>query len=285
MPTVPAMPCGKKWRLPLRGAVYLATVAYLSGLVSFNLVLADPPGEPSLVRSTPIRVSDPNAFLPPPPSGNASPAPSAPASSIPTSTNPFLPNAAGTATPSNVKPAAAWNSIPPQRDSIGELENGSVSNGASLRKAEQQPLELKGPGTTEDPRVKAPRSPWAATMSMTLSLALVVCMFLIAVLVLSKSQPKQFQKLPNEVIEVLGRSTMGPRQQLYVLRFGSKLILVSQQPGETQALGEITDHEESARLAGLCEANRPESISNSFKEVFRQVVTSSKQPLPKPART
>ena len=94
------------------------------------------------------------------------------------------------------------------------------------------------------------------------------------------------QCLPNEVIEVLGRSTMGPRQQLYVLRFGSKLILVSQQPGETQALGEITDQEEAARLAGLCEANRPESISNSFKEVFRQVVTSStKQPLPKPSRS
>ena len=254
MPRVLAMTLAKQWRLLLRAAAYLASAAYLlSCLAPFNMDCADPPGEPSLVRNSPLRVSDPNPSLPP---------------------------------SSNVQPVAAWNSIPPRRDSGNDPANGSVTTGAVLRKSEQQPLELKGPGTTEDPRVKAPRSPWAATLSMTLSLTLVVCLFLIAALMLRKSQPKQFQKLPNEVIEVLGRSTMGPRQQLFVLRFGSKLILVSQQPGETQALGEITNQEEAARLAGLCEANRPESISNSFKEVFRQVVSSSsKQPLPKPSRT
>jgi flagellar biogenesis protein FliO len=253
MPPVLAMSLAKQWRLLLRVAAYLATAAHLLCLAPFNVVCADPPGEPSLVRSSPLRVSDPNASLP---------------------------------SSSNVQPAAAWNSIPPRRDSGTDPAIGSVTTGAAARKSGEQPLVLKGPGTTEDPRVKAPRSPWAATLSMTLSLALVVCLFLIAALMLRKSQPKQFQKLPNEVIEVLGRSTMGPRQQLYVLRFGSKLILVSQQPGETQALGEITDQEEAARLAGLCEANRPESISNSFKEVFRQVVTSStKQPLPKPSRS
>jgi len=296
-----AIPCAKKWRLPLRIEACLATAALLMGFGSFGTVCADPPGEPSLVRNSPVRVNDPNAFLPPSPSGNASPsltiptssnsapsnsAPSNSAPTYPNSTNPFVPNTAGNAAQSNVQPAAAWNSIPPRRDSGIDPSIRSVTTAAASRKSEQQPLELKGPGATEDPRVQAPRSPWAATLSMTLSLTVVVCLFLIAVFMLRKSQPKQFQKLPNEVIEVLGRSTMGPRQQLYVLRFGSKLILVSQQPGETQALGEITDQEESARLAGLCEANRPESISNSFKEVFRQVVTSSpKQPLSKPSRT
>ena len=188
MPRVLAMTLAKQWRLLLRAAAYLASAAYLlSCLAPFNMVCADPPGEPSLVRNSPLRVSDPNPSLPP---------------------------------SSNVQPVAAWNSIPPRRDSGNDPANGSVTTGAVLRKSEQQPLELKGPGTTEDPRVKAPRSPWAATLSMTLSLTLVVCLFLIAALMLRKSQPKQFQKLPNEVIEVLGRSTMGPRQQLFVLRFG-----------------------------------------------------------------
>ncbi len=121
-------------------------------------------------------------------------------------------------------------------------------------------------------KVDAPRSPWAATFSMLISLFLVVVLFMGVTLMIRKSQPKQFQKLPHEVIEVLGRTTMGPRQQLVVLRFGSKLILVSQQPGETQSLGEITDVAETHRLAGLCESQRPESITNSFRDVLRNVV-------------
>ncbi|MBM3963783.1 MAG: flagellar biosynthetic protein FliO [Planctomycetes bacterium] len=252
IPPVLAMHCTSTWKLLLRIATWSVSATYLLNIASSSMVYGDPPGEPSLVRTSPMRVSDPNA-LPPPP---------------------------------QVQPAASWNSIPPRLESGTKTSSGSLPNASAVKTPEQQPLELKGPGTTEDPRAKAPRSPWAATLSMALSLILVVCLFLFAVVMLRKSQPKQFQKLPNEVIEVLGRSTMGPRQQLYVLRFGSKLILVSQQPGETQALGEITDQEESARLAGLCEAHRPESISNSFREVFRQVVTSSsKQQLPKTSRT
>jgi flagellar biogenesis protein FliO len=91
-------------------------------------------------------------------------------------------------------------------------------------------------------------------------------------IVLRKSQPKQFQKLPKDVVEVLGRTPIAPRQNLVVVRFGSKLILVSQQPGETRTLSEIHDANETGRLIGMCESSRPESISNSFREVLQQVV-------------
>jgi flagellar protein FliO/FliZ len=107
---------------------------------------------------------------------------------------------------------------------------------------------------------------------MLVSLGMVVSLFLIAALMIRKSQPKQYQKLPKEVVEVLGRSPLGPRQNLVLLRFGSKLILVSQQPGETQSLGEIADAGEAARLVGLCEVQRPESVTGSFRDILRQVV-------------
>ncbi len=88
--------------------------------------------------------------------------------------------------------------------------------------------------------------------------------------IVKKSQPHSFVKLPGDVVQVMGRTPMAPRQQMYVVRFGSKLLLISHQPGQTQTLGEITDADEVQRLAGLCEANQPGSISNSFREVLKQ---------------
>jgi len=135
-----------------------------------------------------------------------------------------------------------------------------------------EPIPIKSSSDLQSSRIAPPRSPWSSTLSTAASLLVVVFLFLGAVLVLRKSQPKQFQKLPKDVVEVLGRTPIAPRQNLVVVRFGSKLILVSQQPGETRTLGEIQDANEAGRLIGMCESSRPESISSSFREVLQQVV-------------
>lgn len=137
-----------------------------------------------------------------------------------------------------------------------------------------EPIPIKSSSEIQSNRIATPRSPWASTISTVVSLLVVVFLFLGATLLVRKSQPKQFQKLPKEVVEVLGRTAIAPRQNLVVVRFGSKLILVSQQPGETRSISEIQDANEAGRLMGLCESNRPESISNSFREVLQQVVQS-----------
>ena len=100
-----------------------------------------------------------------------------------------------------------------------------------------------------------------------------------------KSQPVNFAKLPSEVVQVMGRTAMAPRQQVYVVRFGSKMLLVSHQPGQTQTLGEITDLDEVQRLAGLCEANQPSSISHSFRDVLKQVASGQKDREPRSRRS
>ena len=56
--------------------------------------------------------------------------------------------------------------------------------------------------------------------------------------------------LPSHVVEVLGRTVLAPRQQLYVVRFGPKLLLISHQLGQTQTLSEIDNPDEVDRLAG-----------------------------------
>jgi flagellar biogenesis protein FliO len=141
----------------------------------------------------------------------------------------------------------------------------------SASKLADEPIPMRGASDLPVHRISAPRSPWSATLSTIFSLMVVVFLFLIAALVVRKSQPKQFQKLPKDVLDVLGRTSIAPRQSLILMRFGSKLILVSQQPGETRTICEIQEASEVARLAGLCESSKPESITSSFREVMRQV--------------
>ena len=139
-------------------------------------------------------------------------------------------------------------------------------------------LELRPSTKGASGDLDKPSSSWSAALSMFFSLAVVLSFFLLVAWLVKKSQPNSFLKLPGEVVQVLGRTPMAPRQQMYVLRFGNKLLLVSHQPGQTQTLGEITDSDEVLRLAGLCEANHPGSISNSFRDVLKQVTSGKLEP-------
>ncbi|MFY7874014.1 MAG: flagellar biosynthetic protein FliO [Pirellula sp.] len=136
-----------------------------------------------------------------------------------------------------------------------------------------EPIELKPSSKEALNSISKPKSSWATALSMMFSLAIVLCLFFIIAWLFRRTQPNSMAKLPSEVVQVMGRTAMAPRQQVYVLRFGSKMLLVSHQPGQTQTLGEITDPEEVQRLAGLCEANQPNSISHSFRDVLRQVAS------------
>ncbi len=176
-------------------------------------------------------------------------------------------------TKSAVQPAS-WTSDSPI------LPPKSIATGAN-RSSTRAPLELKPSSKDKGQSLERPTSTWAATLSMFFSLAVVLCFFLLVAWLIKKAQPTSFLRLPNDVVQVMGRTPMAPRQQMYVVRFGSKLLLISHQPGQTQTLGEITDADEVQRLAGLCEANQPGSISNSFRDVLKQVALGKTEADPK----
>jgi len=137
----------------------------------------------------------------------------------------------------------------------------------------REAIELKPSSKETSNSISKPKSSWATALSMMFSLAIVLCLFFIIAWLFRRTQPNTFAKLPSEVVQIMGRTAMAPRQQVYVVRFGSKMLLVSHQPGQTQTLGEITDVEEVQRLAGLCEANQPNSITHSFRDALRQVTS------------
>lgn len=160
-------------------------------------------------------------------------------------------------------------------------ETTSATARGSDKPKQRIPLELKSSSKEATASLDKPAGSWGTALSMVFSLVIVLSAFLLLAWFIKKSQPGSFLKLPGQVVQVLGRTPMAPRQQMYVVRFGSKMLLISHQPGQTQTLGEITDLNEVERLAGLCEANQPNSISHSFRDVLRQV--TSGRPERKPA--
>jgi hypothetical protein len=77
-------------------------------------------------------------------------------------------------------------------------------------------------------------------------------------------------RLPEEVIESLGRAPLIGRQQMQLIRLGRKLILLNVTPHGAEALAEVTDPAEVDRLTGLCQQQRRGSISDSFRQVLSQ---------------
>ncbi len=107
---------------------------------------------------------------------------------------------------------------------------------------------------------------------MIASLSVVIGVFLVLTYLFRKSTHTQKGvALPKEVVQVLGRCTLAPRQQLYLLRFGHRLVLVTHQLGQTETISEIDDPIEVDRIAGLCEQSAKGSVSESFRQVLEQV--------------
>jgi flagellar biogenesis protein FliO len=109
-------------------------------------------------------------------------------------------------------------------------------------------------------------------LSMVFSLLIVLGLFFGMVWLYRKSSNNPSQAVPKQVVQILGRTPMAARQHLVLVRFGSKLLLVSLAQGETRTLGEITDPLEVDQLAGLCESSSPNSLSNSFRNILSQGV-------------
>lgn len=164
---------------------------------------------------------------------------------------------------------ASYNDVPASTSFSGQITNSRA------------PLELRPSSKEKEGSLVRPKSSWGTAVSMFLSLAVVLSFFLLVAWLVKKSQPQSFLKLPRELVQVMGRTPMAPRQQMYVVRFGSKLLLISHQPGQTQTLGEITDADEVQRLSGLCEANHPGSISASFRDVLKQVAMGKTEAEPR----
>jgi len=172
--------------------------------------------------------------------------------------------------------ASNVRSVPNYAQTTQQVSSSSAEANANQSGKSRSGIPLKPPSKdVQDLAPSRSNSSWTSIVSMVFSLILVIGIFLGLSWIFRKTSPSAGSMLPKEVVEIIGRTPMANRQQLYVIRFGRKLVLVSQQVGQTEVLSEIDDRTEVDHLLGLCEQNNSRNISTSFRNVLQQVATST----------
>lgn len=191
---------------------------------------------------------------------------------------PALPNNSGPATahPSN----AAWVTSPTATNQASQPHVAQASYSAPVASsdptqavptiAKRTPLNAKKVDTSLSEGNKAGSNTLQMLFSVGSSLLIVLGLFLGVAWCYRKTLNTSLGGIPKQVVSVLGRTAIAPRQQLILVRFGSKLVLVSMNQGETRAISEITDPIEVDQLAGSCESHQPHSLTNSFRSILNQ---------------
>lgn len=151
------------------------------------------------------------------------------------------------------------------------------SDGPTLDPPKRTGLKLEPPSSTRITNPRDATKDWAKPELMTtfVSLALVLAAFFVLVWFMKRSKPGSSQMLPSDAVEVLGRKVMSGKQQLNLVRFGNKLLLVSVTQSTTETLGEITDQAEVERILAMCSTSRNGSISDTFRQVLSQLGTEN----------
>jgi flagellar biogenesis protein FliO len=135
----------------------------------------------------------------------------------------------------------------------------------------ENPIPLRPPSkslpngaATLAPSASGPRM----LISVVGSLGAVLGLFFVLAWAMRRGASGSPALLPKEALEVLGRAPLAGRQQVYLVRLGNKLLLVSVSQAGVETLSEVTEPDEVQRLAGLCLQRQ----TNSAVLMFRQAL-------------
>lgn len=102
-------------------------------------------------------------------------------------------------------------------------------------------------------------------------LAIAVGLLLSTVWLIRSCSPKSSRLLPRDVVEVLGRMSLGGKQTGQLVRVGSKLVLVAITPDGAETLTEITDPDEVARLVAACDSKSGRGSTADFDRLLHEM--------------
>ena len=108
--------------------------------------------------------------------------------------------------------------------------------------------------------------------------AIVVGLLLALTWVVRKCAPKAARPLPREVVEVLGRASLGGKQTTQLIRVGPKLVLVAITPEGVETLTEVTEPGEVARIVAACESSAGKGSAASFDQLLEQLSNEPSEP-------
>ena len=152
-------------------------------------------------------------------------------------------------------------------------EDGTSSTQPSLATLPIQQPSLNRQSRSDD---LAERSTSSTTQAMTTifgALAIVLGIFFLVVWLTRSANQRRWSPLPNEAVQLLGRTPLAGRQWMQLIRVGNKLVMVSVNGNQVDTITEITDPEEVEQLVSLCHKNQ----ASHFRQTFQQVLDQHRQ--------
>jgi flagellar biogenesis protein FliO len=186
----------------------------------------------------------------------------------------------------NIVLAAAGEPVAPAAKDGAPAQRTAPRNSAPLPISHTEKPKPLASAASSDTSGKSSMFPRGLDSLLTVlgSLGIVLGLFVVVAWCLRKSVPKSGRSLPVEVMEVLGRAPLSGRQQVHLIRFGGKLVLVTATPNGVDAISEITDPQEVDRIAGYCEEAGGRA---SFRGILDRLETwnEADEPARRPNRT
>jgi flagellar biogenesis protein FliO len=162
--------------------------------------------------------------------------------------------------------------VPPR--SVGENPRGNPADSENPRNVDPSQF-ASGPGqqtATTAPRTVTPlkrssglpsgndagsasKDAGSSSAGAFLTALVVVLLFVLGLAKLFlKRSPYSISGLPTDAVDVLGRRAVDPRNSVYMIKVGGRLILMGSSPNGLSSLAEITDPIEVASLTNVCAA-------------------------------
>ncbi len=129
-----------------------------------------------------------------------------------------------------------------------------------LENSKRTPIPLTRDPQSDSSKDGRSKSNQLAFSTLLTALSVVVLLLLGLAKLFSKRNPFAAPGIPREAIDVLGRRTVDPRSSIYVVRVGTKVLLLGSSTNGLTTLSEVTDPIEVATITNLCrgqEADQP----------------------------
>jgi flagellar biogenesis protein FliO len=165
--------------------------------------------------------------------------------------------------------SAYQNTVPHQPDAVRPISHQEVAPAAFQSSGGEKPLLLpnRPDDSSTDKFSSGPRAA-GAIISVIASLAVVLGLFFIVAWLMRRNLPSSARRLPTDVVETLGRAPLVGRQQLHVLRFANRLLLVCVSPTGAQTLADISDPAEIERVAELCRQSSAIGAGKALRQIL-----------------
>jgi flagellar biogenesis protein FliO len=135
------------------------------------------------------------------------------------------------------------------------------------RSISRQSQQITLPGQTTKTQTAQTGSVWRTIGALLVVLAL----FLLGAKLWRQHIPVANIGLPTEAIEILGRKPIEPRLSVYLIRCGSRILVVGSSADGMQTLAEVTDPVEVDYLAGICRRSDQENgFAQSLRTLFNR---------------